>query len=202
MSTNYPSSLDTFPSAATLASQNLSTTPHSTLHGNLGDAIAAVETFVGTSSATSYTPSWQGANVTSHSATWSGKYFKVGKIGFVSIKGAITGTWSGATSGSYIELSLPSGWTTVSGWSGNGLMGCGTAFANHAVSLGVHYPMTPIVHDNATGVRFIASQKKTVSAEDLKSYTDLACNGVDTGPFDVAMVSGDEFYATITVLLA
>ena len=47
MSTNFPTSLDTFPAAATLAGQTLFTTPHSTLHGNLGDSLAAVEAKVG-----------------------------------------------------------------------------------------------------------------------------------------------------------
>lgn len=43
MSTNFPTSTDTFPSAATLAGHNLSTDPHSTLHGNLGDAVFELE---------------------------------------------------------------------------------------------------------------------------------------------------------------
>jgi hypothetical protein len=47
MATNFPTSLDTFPSAATLATQTLATSPHSTLHGDLGDALAAVEAKVG-----------------------------------------------------------------------------------------------------------------------------------------------------------
>jgi len=47
MTTAFPGSLDTFPSAATLAGHNLDTDPHSTLHGNLGDAIAALQTKVG-----------------------------------------------------------------------------------------------------------------------------------------------------------
>ena len=47
MSTNFPTSLDTFPSAATLATHTLGTDPHSTLHGNIGDTLAAVEAKVG-----------------------------------------------------------------------------------------------------------------------------------------------------------
>lgn len=47
MTTAFPTGLDTFPSAATLAAHDLSTDPHSTLHGNLGDALAAVEAKVG-----------------------------------------------------------------------------------------------------------------------------------------------------------
>lgn len=47
MAINFPTSLDTFPSAATLASQTLATTPHSTLHGDLGAALAAVEAKLG-----------------------------------------------------------------------------------------------------------------------------------------------------------
>jgi hypothetical protein len=45
--TNFPTALDTFPSAATLASHTLQSDPHSTLHGNLGDALAALEAKVG-----------------------------------------------------------------------------------------------------------------------------------------------------------
>lgn len=44
---SFPTSLPTFPSAATLAGHNLSTDPHSTLHGNLGDELAAVAAKVG-----------------------------------------------------------------------------------------------------------------------------------------------------------
>jgi hypothetical protein len=47
MPSNFPTSLDTFPAAATLAGHNLATDPHSTLHGNLGDALAAVEVKIG-----------------------------------------------------------------------------------------------------------------------------------------------------------
>lgn len=47
MSTNFPTSLDTFPAAATLAAENLDDSPHSTLHGNLGDSVAALEAKVG-----------------------------------------------------------------------------------------------------------------------------------------------------------
>ena len=50
---SYPLAIDTFPSASTLASQNLSTTPHSTLHGNLSDAILALENWVGIGGSTS-----------------------------------------------------------------------------------------------------------------------------------------------------
>lgn len=46
MPTNFPTAVDSFPTAATLAGHNLSTDPHSTLHGNLGDAVLAVETYV------------------------------------------------------------------------------------------------------------------------------------------------------------
>ena len=47
---NFPTSLDTNPSAATLAAENLDTTPHSTLHGDLGDQIEALEAKVGVNS--------------------------------------------------------------------------------------------------------------------------------------------------------
>lgn len=43
----YPTSLDSFPSAGTLAAENLSTGPHSALHGNLGASVAAVQAKVG-----------------------------------------------------------------------------------------------------------------------------------------------------------
>lgn len=43
----FPTSLSSFPSAGTLAIQDLDTTPHSTLHGNLGTAIANLEATVG-----------------------------------------------------------------------------------------------------------------------------------------------------------
>jgi hypothetical protein len=45
--TNFPTALDSFPSAATLASHTLQSDPHSALHGNLGDALAALEAKVG-----------------------------------------------------------------------------------------------------------------------------------------------------------
>jgi hypothetical protein len=45
--TNFPTALDTFPSAAVLAANTLNTDPHSALHGNLGDALAALEAKVG-----------------------------------------------------------------------------------------------------------------------------------------------------------
>lgn len=51
MPTNYPGALDSFPSAATLAAHQLSTDPHSTLHGNLGASVLALETQVGTTGA-------------------------------------------------------------------------------------------------------------------------------------------------------
>lgn len=48
MATNFPAtSLDTFPSAATLAAETLATNPHSSLHGDLGDSVAALEAKVG-----------------------------------------------------------------------------------------------------------------------------------------------------------
>lgn len=46
MATNFPSGSDTFPAAATLVTHQLGTDPHSTLHGNLGDAVTAVETWL------------------------------------------------------------------------------------------------------------------------------------------------------------
>lgn len=47
MTTSFPTGLDTFPAAATLAGHQLSTDPHSALHGNLGDSVAALEAKVG-----------------------------------------------------------------------------------------------------------------------------------------------------------
>ena len=47
MPTNFPTTLDTFPSAATLATHTLQSDPHSLLHDNLGAAIAALEAKVG-----------------------------------------------------------------------------------------------------------------------------------------------------------
>lgn len=44
MATNFPSSVDTFPSQATLAADTLATGQHSTQHDNLGDAVTAIET--------------------------------------------------------------------------------------------------------------------------------------------------------------
>lgn len=43
----YPDDLDTFPTAADLADDTLATKPHSTLHGNLGVAVRALEELVG-----------------------------------------------------------------------------------------------------------------------------------------------------------
>lgn len=51
MSTNYPASLDTtteLPEAATLAAQDLDDFPHSAAHGNVNDAVRAIETELGT----------------------------------------------------------------------------------------------------------------------------------------------------------
>lgn len=47
MATNFPTSLDAHPSAATLAAHTLNTDPHSTLHGDLGLAVDALEAKVG-----------------------------------------------------------------------------------------------------------------------------------------------------------
>lgn len=52
MATLFPGALDTFPGAAVLAVQTLATSPHSTLHGNLGDAVAAIEAKVGINGST------------------------------------------------------------------------------------------------------------------------------------------------------
>lgn len=46
MPTNFPGSADTFPSEAQLAASTLGTDPHSKLHGDLGDALAAVESYI------------------------------------------------------------------------------------------------------------------------------------------------------------
>jgi hypothetical protein len=46
----FPDDLDTFPDAATLAANTLATDPHSTLHGDLGAAVAALEAKVGVDS--------------------------------------------------------------------------------------------------------------------------------------------------------
>lgn len=46
MSTNFPSSVDTFPAASVLTTHTLGTDPHSLLHGNLGDALNAVESWL------------------------------------------------------------------------------------------------------------------------------------------------------------
>lgn len=43
MASNFPDGSDSFPSAADLANDTLATKPHSTLHGNLGDAMTAVQ---------------------------------------------------------------------------------------------------------------------------------------------------------------
>lgn len=47
MPANFPTSLDSNPSAATLAAGNLDTDPHSVLHANLGDQIEALQAKVG-----------------------------------------------------------------------------------------------------------------------------------------------------------
>lgn len=46
----YPTSLDSFPTAVDLSDDNLDTKPHSTLHGNLGVSVAALEAKVGVDS--------------------------------------------------------------------------------------------------------------------------------------------------------
>lgn len=52
MTTSYPAALDTFPTQADLADDNLSTKPHSALHANLGDSVAALEAKVGVTGST------------------------------------------------------------------------------------------------------------------------------------------------------
>lgn len=47
MPASFPGSLATFPSAATLATHDFDTDPHSTLHGNLGLEVAALQAKVG-----------------------------------------------------------------------------------------------------------------------------------------------------------
>lgn len=52
MTTSFPAALDTFPTAVDLADDNLSTKPHSSLHANLGDSVAALEAKVGITAST------------------------------------------------------------------------------------------------------------------------------------------------------
>jgi hypothetical protein len=47
MPTSFPGAIDVFPSAATLAAHTLATDQHGDLHGNLGDALTAVEKVIG-----------------------------------------------------------------------------------------------------------------------------------------------------------
>lgn len=72
----FPTTLDSFPSSATLAAHNLDTDPHSTLHGNLGSAIAALEAKLGVDS----------------SAVTSSVDYKINHLG-----GDLTGTVTSAT---------------------------------------------------------------------------------------------------------
>lgn len=46
MGTNFPDAADSFPSAADLSDDTLATKPHDALHGNLGDAVSAIESYL------------------------------------------------------------------------------------------------------------------------------------------------------------
>lgn len=87
---NFPTSLDTNPSAATLAAENLDTSPHSTLHGNLGDQIEALEAKVGVDS----------------SAVTSSHDYKLAQLALVD---ALVGTATDALSGEIVVGTAPGG---------------------------------------------------------------------------------------------
>ena len=96
MATNFPTGLDTFPSAATLspASNKLSTQPHSLLHGNLGDAVAALQAKMGiTGSAVTSSIDYLLTNATSSNP------------GHRHTAAHITGLATVATTGAYANLS-------------------------------------------------------------------------------------------------
>lgn len=90
MATDFPTDLDTFPSAATLAAEDLDTSPHSTLHGDLGDAVAALEAKVGKDGS---------AVTTSHD-------YKLAQLAAVD---ALVGTASGVLSGEIVVGTTPGG---------------------------------------------------------------------------------------------
>jgi hypothetical protein len=102
--TSFPGGLDTFPAAATLAGQTLGTTPHSTLHGNLGDALSAVEVKVGINgSADTTSLDYRVANLLPPQAGQAGKVLgtsgtavswvsaAVGTVTSVNVSGGTTG---------------------------------------------------------------------------------------------------------------
>ena len=90
MPANFPTSLDSNPSAATLAAENLDTSPHSTLHGNLGDQIEALEAKVGVDGS---------AVTTSHD-------YKLAQLAAID---ALVGTATGALSGEIVVGTSPGG---------------------------------------------------------------------------------------------
>ncbi len=90
MPANFPTSLDSNPSAATLAAGNLDTDPHSVLHANLGDQIEALEAKVGVDGS---------AVTTSHD-------YKLTQLAGVD---ALVGTATGALSGEIVVGTAPGG---------------------------------------------------------------------------------------------
>lgn len=136
MPANFPTSLDSNPSAATLAAGNLDTDPHSVLHANLGDQIEALEAKVGVDGS---------AVTTSHD-------YKLAQLALVD---ALVGTATGALSGEIVVGTSPGGelggtWAsptvdaTHSGSSHAGVQAAAEATA--AAALSTHEADTTSVH--------------------------------------------------------
>lgn len=218
MTRNFPASIDTWPAAAFYAGKTLAAAGSTTWPEDVGDQFEAIQNRIGATGATDlstitaqidyvrtgYTPSWQGANITTHPTTWSGTYAKSGHLGLLSIKGVASGTWSGATSGAYVEVSLPSAWTGQATFEAAVMVGYAELSGG---AFGLHYPLQGVVHPGANGVRLICpaladtvtGSGVTGSPKSIVAAPWFAMDGV-TIPF--AFTSGCALYLNGFVILA
>ena len=168
---SYPTSIPTFPSAATLAAQGLDSSPHSTLHGNLGAELQAGLFWLGTAASpsagtveyrlqhkmSSYSPTPNGNGLTTITSTWSGKYARLGDLGKIRLKGIVTANWAGS---GFLSIPLPSGWTAA-----NDGFECAniTGYVAQKPSIGAHDPIIGVVHPNDTEIRLITPDRDATS---------------------------------------
>jgi hypothetical protein len=129
VSTSYPSAFDTtanLPTDAGVGAQ-LSTFPHSELHGNANEAIIAIETELGSAPSGSFaTVKSRIENIESAAWTtvaaggdWSGNilYRKINQTGnIVFIGGAITWSAAPGSSASETVVTLPAGFRPATTW--------------------------------------------------------------------------------------
>ena len=168
---DFPTSIAAFPTAATLSTQGLDSSPHSTLHGNLGIEMTATQYWIGVPDSpgagtmeyrlqhkqTGYTPTPNGNGLTTITATWSGQYARLGDHGKIRIKGIVTANWAGS---GFLSLSLPSGWTAADdGFECANI----TGYVAQKPSVGVHDPIVGVVHPGDTELRLITPDRDAAS---------------------------------------